>query len=152
MTTELSPLVDLLGLRPHPEGGWFRECWRTRQEIPRAALSPDYSGARAAATGVHFLLHPGEISNWHLVLSDELWIWQSGSPIALTLGGSGELPVPGETALLGMDVAAGQKPAALVPGGVWQMAGPVGEEPAFATCIVAPGFNFADFRLEPEEG
>lgn len=150
MTTPLSPLVDLLKLRPHVEGGWFRECWRTRQEIPRSELGPEYTGARAAATGVHFLLHPGEISNWHLVLSDELWIWQSGSPIELTLGGTGERPVDGETLLIGMDVASGQAPAALVPAGVWQKARPVGEEPAFATCIVAPGFEYDDFRLEPK--
>ena len=151
MNPTLSPLVDLLKLKPHPEGGWYRECWRTRQEIPHGALGRPYTGPRSAATGVHFLLHPGERSDWHLVLSDELWIWQSGSPIAVTLGGTGERPVAGETMLLGMDVAAGQQPAALVPGGVWQMAGPVGEEPAFATCIVSPGFDFADFRLEPTE-
>ncbi|WP_058301210.1 cupin domain-containing protein [Gorillibacterium timonense] len=150
MTAPLSPLVDLLKLRPHVEGGWFTECWRTHQEIPQSVLGPDYSGARAAATGVHFLLHPGEVSNWHLVLSDELWIWQSGSPIRLTLGGAGELPSEGESILLGMDVAAGQSPVVLVPAGVWQTAKPQGDEPSFVTCIVAPGFEYDDFRLEPK--
>lgn len=147
MTTPVSPLVDLLKLRAHVEGGWFTECWRTAQEIPQSVLGPKYSGDRASATGVYFLLHPGEVSNWHVVLSDELWIWQAGSPIELTLGGSAEHPEDGERFILGMDIAAGQRPTALVPAGVWQTARPIGDEAGFVTCIVAPGFEYADFRL-----
>lgn len=142
-----SPLVEALGLQAHVEGGWFRETWRTAVSIPQPALGPAYSGARSAATAVYFLLHADEVSQWHAVTSDELWIWQSGSPLELTLGGSGDSPEPAETIILGMDIAAGQVPQALVPGGCWQTARPLGSDPVLATCIVAPGFDFADFRM-----
>lgn len=147
MTEQRSPLVQALDLQAHVEGGWFRETWRTAQNIPQSALGPAYNGPRSAATAVYFLLHEDEVSKWHVVASDELWIWQSGSPLELKLGGSGDSPEAGETIVLGMDTAAGQRPQALVPAGVWQTARPLGSEPVLSTCIVAPGFDFADFRM-----
>jgi predicted cupin superfamily sugar epimerase len=110
-------------------------------------LGPAYSGSRAAASAVLFLLHPDEISDWHVVLSDELWIWQSGSPLLLILGGSGDSPQPREEIILGLDVAKGQRPQALVPANVWQKAQPLGSEPVLSTCIVAPAFHYDDFSL-----
>jgi len=151
MQAKHSPLVEALRLQAHVEGGWFRETWRTALNIPHAALGPKYEGDRSAATAVYFLLHPGEVSNWHVVASDELWIWQSGSPLKLTLGGSGEQPDADQDIVLGMDVAAGQQPQALVPASVWQTAAPLGSEPVLCTCIVAPGFDFRDFRLQAGE-
>lgn len=147
---KLSPLVKRFDLRPHVEGGWFKETWRTSPDIPQDALGPRYSGPRAAASAVYFLLHPGEVSRWHKVLSDELWLWHSGGPLKLTLGGSGEAPDNGETIILGMDVDKGQSPQGLVPAGVWQMAEPLGDEPAFVSCIVAPAFHFDDFTMMDE--
>jgi len=145
--TERSPLVERLGLQPHVEGGWFKEMWRTAQNIPQSALGAAYSGDRSAATSVYFLLHPGEESAWHKVTSDELWLWHSGSPIVLTLGGSGDEPGEETDLILGVDWAAGQEPQGLVPGGVWQKARPLSDEPGLCTCIVAPGFHFDDFQL-----
>ena len=147
MSTPLSPFIELLQLKPHVEGGWFREFWRSEVTIPHSVLGSKYSGDRSAATSVYFLLNPGEQSNWHVVLSDELWIWQSGSPVLLTLGGSGDNPDSTQEIILGMDVAAGQQPQVLVPASVWQMARPLGNEPVLCSCIVAPGFDFADFSL-----
>ncbi|MEU0552565.1 cupin domain-containing protein [Dactylosporangium sp. NPDC049742] len=136
-------LAELLDMAPHPEGGWFRETWRSP-----VAFSPEgYDGPRNAATAIYFLLHPGEESAWHVVRSDELWFWHSGGPLALRLGGSGEAPGEGPTTLLGGDVAAGQRPQVLIPAGVWQAAAPTGTEPVLVSCVVAPGFDFADFRL-----
>jgi uncharacterized protein len=138
-----SPIVGALGLEPHPEGGWFRETYRSAH-----SFTPDgYPGARSAATAIYFLLHPGERSRWHVVRSDELWLWHSGGPLALVLGGAG--PDPGEPrpTLLGPDVVAGHRPQLLVPGGVWQSAEPAGDEPVLVSCVVAPGFDFADFTL-----
>jgi len=146
-TKQRSPLIDLLQLKPHVEGGWYREMWRTEFEIPKTLLGGEYSGARPAATSVYFLLHPGEVSAWHKVLSDELWLWHSGSPIVLTLGGDGDDPGATKEIVLGTDWSAGQEPQALVPGGVWQTARPLGDEPALVTCIVAPGFHYDDFKL-----
>lgn len=143
----ISPLVEALGLQPHVEGGWFREVWRTGVEIPSSVLGEPYSGPRASATSVYFLLHPGEMSDWHVVLSDELWLYHSGSPVKLTLGGTGDQPEAQQEIILGMDIAAGQQPQVLIPANVWQKAEPMGEDPVLCTCIVSPGFDFADFKL-----
>lgn len=140
------PLAERLDLSRHPEGGWFRETWRS----PVSFGPPGYDGARSAATAIYFLLHPGERSRWHVVRSDELWFWHSGGPLELRLGGAGEQPSDETVVLLGGDVAAGHRPQALVPGGVWQAAEPAGTEPVLVSCVVSPGFDFADFRLYPE--
>ncbi|GAA1037492.1 cupin domain-containing protein [Virgisporangium ochraceum] len=139
----LSPIVAALGLQPHPEGGWFRETYRS----PHSFTPGGYPDARSAATGIYFLLHPGERSRWHVVRSDELWLWHSGGPLELVLGGAGPDPGTPEPTLLGGDVVAGQRPQVLVPGGVWQSAEPVGGEPVLVSCVVAPGFDYADFTL-----
>ncbi len=137
------PLAEQLDLRPHPEGGWFRQTWQS----PVTIVPDGYPGERSAATAIYFLLHPGERSRWHLVRSDELWLWHSGGPLELSLGGSGAEPGEATAMLLGSDLAAGQRPQALVPGGTWQAAAPAGDEPVLVSCVVAPGFDFADFRL-----
>jgi predicted cupin superfamily sugar epimerase len=136
-------LAQRLDLMPHPEGGWYRETWRSAVKFQPAG----YPGPRSAATAIYFLLHPGERSRWHLVRSDELWFWHSGGPLALRLGGTGGEPASGEELLLGGDVPAGQRPQVLVPGGVWQSAEPAGDQPVLVSCVVAPGFDFADFRM-----
>ncbi|AWB43548.1 cupin [Paenibacillus sp. CAA11] len=147
MEQKLSPLVKALDMEPHIEGGWFKEMWKSSFKIPEEVLAPKYSGARASASSTYFLLHPGEVSEWHVVLSDELWLYHSGGPLQLTLGGSGEHPEAGEKLILGMDVENGQTPHALVPAGVWQTATPLGDEPVFVTCVVAPAFHYDDFKL-----
>lgn len=136
-------LAERLDLAPHPEGGWFRETWRSAVSFSPAG----YDGPRSAATAIYFLLHPGEESRWHVVRSDELWFWHRGGPLELRLGGTGGEPVPGRVVLLGGDVDMGHHPQARVPGGVWQSAVPGGTEPVLVSCVVAPGFDFADFRL-----
>ncbi|MFD5034089.1 cupin domain-containing protein [Streptomyces sp. NPDC058220] len=137
MTDTISPLVALLGLEPHVEGGWFKETWRTGS----SAVPPGYPGPRAFATGIYFLLHPGERSARHLVRSDELWLWHRGGPLRLRIGD--------ETHVLGPAVESGERPQLLVPAGVWQSAEPAGDEPTLVTCVVSPGFDFDDFTLDP---
>lgn len=140
-----SELAALLDLAPHPEGGWYRETWRSVHTLHPAG----YDGSRHAATAIYFLLHPGERSRWHVVRSDELWLWHSGGPLTLWLGGSGAEPAEDPTDVaVGADVSAGQRPQVLIPGGTWQAATPAGDQPALVSCVVAPGFDFADFRLE----
>ena len=138
------PYAELLDLRPHPEGGWFRETWRSD-----VSVRPEgYGGPRAAATAIYFVLHAGEESRWHTVRSAELWLWHRGGPLTLRLGGDGDRPMPEpESVTLGADVASGQHPQALVPPGVWQAAAPAGDEAVLVSCVVAPGFDFADFRM-----
>jgi hypothetical protein len=153
MAVNPSPLVERLGLAPHPEGGWYGRIW----ESPVALNPHGYPGSRPTATAIHFLLHPGEESRWHVVRSDELWLWHRGAPLLLRLGGTGDSP--GDTVdemVLGADIAAGEAPARLVPGGTWQSAVPVPgsstAEPTLVSCVVSPGFDFADFRIADQDG
>jgi predicted cupin superfamily sugar epimerase len=160
--TLLPPLARQLDLQPHPEGGWFRETWRS----PVTFAPAGYEGTRSAATAIYFVLHPGERSRWHVVRSDELWFWHSGGPLTLRLGGDSPpgdggpsdggpsdggrpdgSPAAVVDVLLGPDVLSGQQPQALVPGGTWQCAAPATDEPVLVSCVVAPGFDYADFRL-----
>jgi uncharacterized protein len=126
---------EAFDLAPHPEGGWYRETWRHEQTVPTP------SGERALATCISFLLRPGERSAWHRVASAELWLWQGGGPLLLTIGGFDETPVPGFSCELR---EGGQY---LVRAGEWQSAEPTSDEAALVACVVSPGFDFADFTL-----
>jgi uncharacterized protein len=129
-----------LDLQPHPEGGWYAETYRH-------ALGTDTpAGRRSLATAIHFLLLPGESSAWHRVTSDELWFHHRGGPLRLWLGGDDDAPGAATEHLLGSDVAAGAQPQLLVPAGHWQAARPV-DEAVLVSCVVVPGFDFADFTL-----
>ncbi|MFB7873726.1 cupin domain-containing protein [Nocardia sp. NPDC056064] len=136
MSDDRPELAAELDLQPHPEGGWFRETWRSAVEFE----PPGYSGHRASATAIYFLLLPGEQSAPHTVRSDEVWMWHRGGPLLLRIGD--------EEIVLGPDVERGQRPQAVVPGGVSQSARPAGAEYTLVSCVVAPGFDFADFRLD----
>jgi predicted cupin superfamily sugar epimerase len=134
-----SPVADALDLLPHPEGGWFRETWRTA--TPVAA----HGGERATATGIYFLLAPGEESVWHSVRSDELWLWHRGGPLSLTV--RDETGGAENTIVLGPEVEYGQTPQSLVPAGAWQSARPRTDREVLVSCIVSPGFDPADFTV-----
>ncbi|MXP20877.1 cupin domain-containing protein [Gordonia sp. HNM0687] len=136
-----------LGLVAHPEGGWYRETWRSPVRIPADVLPPGYSAERPVATAILFLLLPGEQSAWHTVRSAELWLYHRGSAVLLELGGDGDQPAAPTEIHVGADISAGQTPQAVVPPGVWQRARPLGDEPVLVSCVVSPGFDFADFRL-----
>jgi predicted cupin superfamily sugar epimerase len=132
-------VADSLDLLPHPEGGWFRETWRTSTPV-RA-----HGGERATATGIYFLLGPGEESMWHAVRSDELWLWHRGGPLELTV--RSDVGTEESTVLLGPDVEDRQVPQALVPAGVWQSARPATDREVLVSCVVSPGFDPADFSV-----
>ena len=137
------PLADLLDLQPHPEGGWFRQTWVS----PETVTLPD-GRERATATLIHFLLPAGESSAWHRVTSDEVWLAHTGS-VVLELGGTGEQPPSDgdvESVVLGLDLAAGELAQVVVPAHVWQRTVP-GAADALVSCVVSPGFDFADFEL-----
>jgi uncharacterized protein len=136
--------ADLLDLMPHPEGGWYRETWRAAPE----SVPDGYLGPRAAATGIYFLLTPGEESAWHRVRSDEVWLWHRGGPLTMLDGGDGEVPSDTPvTVVVGPDLAAGQVPQHVIAGRHWQCARPSAATETLVSCVVAPGFDFADFTL-----
>jgi predicted cupin superfamily sugar epimerase len=137
---EKPELAEVLGLEAHPEGGWYRETWRSE-----VGIRPEgYGGERASATAIYFLLAPGEESRWHRVRSAEIWLWHSGGPLTLEYGDELE---KAEAFTLGPDVRAGQQPQVVVPAGAWQAARPAGDQPVLVSCVVSPGFDFADFTL-----
>ena len=140
MTTELPEWAASLELRRHPEGGWYAETYRHPSTTPTSA------GTRSLGTAIHFLLLPGESSAWHRVASDELWFHHRGGPLQLWLGGDADAPGEVSGLVLGPDIAAGQRPQVLVPGGHWQAARPV-DEAVLVSCVVIPGFDFTDFTL-----
>jgi len=137
---EAGKVVAKLDLKPHPEGGWFRETWR----------EPSHEGGRDLATGILFLLEKGQSSHWHRVDAAEMWIYNAGGPLRLSMA-AGQL---GENALpdifLGADLMAGQLAQHLIPAWQWQAAETLGAW-TLATCIVSPGFDFAGFELAPPD-
>lgn len=135
-------LIQELKLQPHPEGGFYREVFRS----PHTVAPEDGRPARSALTGIYFLLVGGGHSRWHRVESDEAWCWLEGDPVELfTADGSGEVG----SHLLGA-LQAGQEPIRVVDAGDWQAARCTGEY-ALVSCLVAPGFDFADFTLMSDD-
>lgn len=152
--TELPSWARTLDLAPHPEGGWFKETWRSELTVAQSALPPGYTGPRSCGTAILFLLMPGQQSAWHTVRSAELWLHHRGSPLLLEVGRDdrgGQGPSPEQdgatTLLLGSDVGAGESPQLVVPPGHWQRARPRDDEPTLVSCVVVPGFDYADFAL-----
>ncbi|MFN3576764.1 MAG: cupin domain-containing protein [Tabrizicola sp.] len=130
MTAEA--IIAKLGLRPHPEGGWYRETWK----------GPEIGG-RASGTAILFLLKTGERSHWHRVDADELWLWHAGAPLVLSMGLE-----RAEEVRLGPDVPGGEAVQAVVPAGWWQAARSTGDW-TLVSCTVSPGFRFEGFELAP---
>jgi uncharacterized protein len=130
-------VIRLLELAPHPEGGHFRETFRDSVV--------DATG-RAASTAIYFLLAAGEVSHWHRVDAAEAWHWHAGAPLALTIADTA-----GRRSIrLGADLAAGERPQAVVPAGDWQQATSLGAW-TLVGCTVAPGFQFSGFEMAPPD-
>ncbi|BAV40152.1 hypothetical protein SHTP_0816 [Mycobacterium ulcerans subsp. shinshuense] len=135
-----------LDLSPHPEGGWFRETWRSALTLGQSSLPAEYDGPRSAGTAILFLLMPNQHSARHRVTSAELWFFHRGSPLAVDMGDEKSTAT---RHVIGQDIGAGQRPQLLIPPGHWQRAWPLGDEPTLVSCVVVPGFDFADFTLDP---
>jgi predicted cupin superfamily sugar epimerase len=126
-------IIRALDLKPHPEGGHFRETFR------------DENGARGASTAIYYLLKQGERSHWHRVDAAEVWHFYAGDPLELALSADGRAT---QTHVLGTTIAKGERPQIVVPKNVWQSARPLG---AFTLvgCTVAPAFSFDGFEMAP---
>lgn len=128
-------VIALLGLQPHPEGGHFRETFR----------ETGTEGNRGASTAIYFLLSAGERSHWHRVDASEAWHFYAGAPLRLDIATQ---DARRSTHILGADLAAGQRPQAVVPPYGWQSAQTLGDW-TLVGCTVAPAFDFAGFELAP---
>jgi len=145
MDMDAREIIKLLDLQPHPEGGFFRETYRSSETIRRGALPPRYGSSRNLSTAIYYLLTPDSFSMLHRVKSDELFHFYLGDPVTmLQLHPGGRA----ETITLGQDVAAGRRLQVVVPAGVWQGSFlSDGGRFALMGCTVAPGFDFDDFEL-----
>ena len=131
MTAE--EIIATLGMKQHPEGGWYSETFRDNPQ-----------GGRGTSTAIYFLLKAGEVSKWHRVRdAAEVWHYHAGSPLALTIH---QESGPISTMRLGPDLADGERPQAVVPANWWQMAQSLGDW-TLVGCTVAPGFDFKSFDL-----
>ena len=126
-------VIAALGLAPHPEGGHFREVYRAPGE------------GRTAVTSIYFLLAAGERSHWHRVDASEIWCFHAGAPLELEIAAEDGTRIRHR---LGPDIAAGERPQAVVPPDAWQSARSLGGW-TLVGCQVAPAFEFAGFELAP---
>jgi predicted cupin superfamily sugar epimerase len=137
--------IEKLGLVRHPEGGWYREVYRSPETIARAALPPRYSSDRRFSTAIYYLLESGQRSALHRLKSDELWFFHTGCPLSLcSIAPDGNSHVT----LLGSHPECNESFQAMIPAGDWFGARP-SESGSYSlvSCTVAPGFDFSDFEM-----
>jgi predicted cupin superfamily sugar epimerase len=135
--TSAAEIIARLELKPHPEGGHYRETFRDSRT--------DASG-RSRSTAIYFLLARGERSHWHRIDAVEVWHYYAGSVLTLKIADD-----DGEWSFkLGPNLAAGEQPQAIVPPDTWQAAESTGDW-TLVGCTVAPGFDFATFELAPKD-
>ncbi len=134
-------VIRCLELRAHPEGGYFKEVFRSPELVANERRT------RSASTAIYFLLKSGEFSAFHRVSSDEGWHHYAGDALELVVVRGSSV----KRERLGRDLAAGERPFGVVPAGAWQAARPIGAEHGYALvgCTVAPGFDFSDFEMPP---
>lgn len=147
--SDLKELITQFDLKPHPEGGYFKETYRSNESILKTSLPDRYSGNRPFGTAIYFLLEHSNNSKLHRLKSDELWHFYLGDPFTLvTISPSGEV----NQIVMGQDVLNGQLVQFFVPAGYW-LGGYLNKDSkfSFVGCTVSPGFDFDDFELGNRE-
>ena len=134
-TRSADEIVAALKLLPHPEGGFYAEIYRDEPA----------DGSRGSATSIYFLLRRDEVSAWHTVDAVELYHHYAGAPLELSVSEDGK---DVRKLGLGVDIAAGERPFAMVPAGAWQSARSMGAWTLIG-CTVAPAFEFDGFEMAP---
>jgi predicted cupin superfamily sugar epimerase len=136
--------IEKLGLLPHPEGGYFKETYRSKENIDSNHLPDRYQGSRQFGTAIYFMITSGNPSHFHRLKSDELWFFHTGSPLLLHM-----LLPSGEYQKVQLD---GQEEwQAIIPHGAWFAAEVAGQDSySLISCTVSPGFDFADFEMAEE--
>ena len=144
-TITAKQLVEKFALSPHPEGGYFKETYRSPETIPKTFLPKRFSGERNYSTSIYFLLEAGNFSAFHKIKSDEGWHFYAGGTLMIhVIHLNGRL----ETVKLGSNIMNGEQVQAFVPAECWFASEPApGTEYSFVGCTVAPGFDFGDFEL-----
>ena len=141
-------IVEQLNMLPHPEGGYYKEEYRSNGIIPQSAL-PQFSGDRSFCTSIYFLLTSDNFSGFHKIKQDEIWHFYSGSPLAVHV-----IDIDGNYTkhIIGMDIENNQFPQLTVPANCWFASSVESDNGySFVGCTVAPGFDFNDFKLAERE-
>lgn len=139
-------LIELLGMVPHEEGGWYAFVTSSGVSIP-AGTVPGIEGTRDSCSIIYYLLQKGEISRWHQLRSSEVWAWHMGGSLEMTLGGTGDAPRPEGTLSLGPRLREGERFQILAPADQWQTTRLVDGDFALVSCVVAPAFREEDCLL-----
>jgi len=138
-------IIQQYQLQPHPEGGWYKETYRSSQIVAGAALPESFGGDRSISTAIYFLLEKGNFSAFHRIKSDECWHFYSGDPLVIYIIQQDGLL---SEVVLGSDILKGQLFQYVVPANCWFASRPaVKSSFCFTGCTVAPGFDFADFEM-----
>ena len=138
--------IEKLGMTSHPEGGYFKESFRSATMLPASALPSQFGGDRSAATAIYFLLKAGFPSHFHRIRSDEIWHFYAGDPVEVFgIHPDGRLQIW----LLGPPEIEGAVFQAVVPAEVWFGSAVLARKSNFSLCgcTVAPGFDFSDYEL-----
>lgn len=147
MSLQAEHWIRALALEPHPEGGFFRESYRSPETLPQVALPTGYRGERSVSTAIYYLLRRGDRSRLHRLRADELWHLYDGGPLTLhVLHPAGHY----EPRVLGREIHKGEALQQLVPMGAW-FGAEATEDFALVGCTVAPGFAYEDFELGARE-
>ena len=137
--------VEHMGLQPHPEGGFYRETYRSEEGISKDTLPERFGGDRSFCTGIYFLLPANTFSAFHRIKSDEMWHFYAGGTLEILVIHPDQTL---ETILLGANPENGEVFQAVVPANCWFASRPAeGSDYALVGCTVAPGFDFTDFEL-----
>lgn len=135
--------IEKLGLVKHPEGGFYKEVYRSSVAIPKTALPDYFGGDRVFSTSIYYLLRAGDRSLFHRIKSDEIWHFYDGEPLEIVaISTEGNL----RRQTLGLHPESGYLPQLLIPAGQWFAAHSLGAY-SLVGCTVSPGFDFADFEL-----
>ncbi len=140
--SEIEQLINKLCLLPHPEGGFFREVYRSGDEFATELLPSRFAGNRSASTAIYYLLTSKDFSAFHRIQSDEIWHFYAGDPLEIYI-----IHFDGTAEIKRLHVsAAGSLPMQIVPFGSWFAAKTTGAY-TLSGCTVSPGFDFADFEM-----
>ena len=138
-------LIQKYNLEPHPEGGWYKQTYKSNEQTAAKALPERFNGDRAFSTAIYFLLEQEDFSAFHRIKSDECWHFYAGDPLLIyIIDQNGELRIIS----VGNDFKQGQSFQYVVPANCWFASRPApGSEYCFVGCTVSPGFEFEDFEL-----
>ncbi len=146
---DVKKIIEKLGLEPHPEGGYYKQTYKSQGSISSNCLPENFDGTRTYSTCIYFMLTSSSFSAFHRIQQDEIWHFYDGSPIRLhVISPEGKY----QETIIGRDVLSGQHPQVVVPTGHWFAAEiPAKNAYALVGCTVSPGFEFEDFELANQE-